>query len=143
MILHKEDCKKDKKANPFIGTLLFIISILLLVLTGPIGLLFGFFKQLFSKGLRGINEYFLELAISIDQLGNVLMQHLFNALWIKKGGYQFGNRDETISSALGKNKQLGTLTNFGKAIDKILDSIDPNHSLNSIDYYIQPAEENN
>ena len=143
MILHKEDCQRDKKANPFIGILLFIISIVLFVFTGPIGLLFGFFKQIFSKGLQGVNEYFLELAISIDQLGNVLMQHVFNALWIKRGGYQFGNRDETISSAFGKNKQLDTLTGFGKTIDKILDIIDPNHSLNSIDYYIQPTEENN
>lgn len=143
MILHKEAGKRDKKANPFIGILLFIISIVLFVFTGPIGLLFGIFKQLFSKGINGLGVYFLELAISIDQLGNVLMQHLFNAVWIKKGGYKFGNRDETISSALGKNKQLDTLTGFGKTIDKLLDIIDPNHSLNSIDYYIQPKEKNN
>jgi len=138
MIVHKEKCKRDEKANPFIGMLLFIISVILLVLTGPIGLLYGFLNRLLSKGINGLGAYFLELAISIDQLGNVLMQHLFNTLWITKDGFAFGNRDETISSALGKNKQLETLTAFGKAIDKILDVIDPNHSLNSIDYYVQP-----
>jgi len=143
MILHKEDCKRDKKANPFIGILLFLISIVLFIITGPIGFLFAFFKLLFSKGLNGLGAYSLQLAVSIDQLGNVLMQHLFNSLWIKEGGYRFGNRDETISSALGKNKQLDTLTGFGRAIDNFLDIIDPNHSLNSIDYYIQPKEENN
>ncbi|MDT0608067.1 hypothetical protein [Croceitalea rosinachiae] len=142
MILHKEDCKKDKKANPFIGILLFLISILLLAITGPIGFILAVLKLLFSKGLKGLGTYALQLAISIDQLGNVLMQHLFNSLWIIKGGYLFGNRDETISSALGKNKQLGTLTGFGKAIDKLLDLIDPGHSLDSIDYYIQPTKEN-
>ncbi|MEM8845656.1 MAG: hypothetical protein AAGD17_01025 [Bacteroidota bacterium] len=138
MILKHEDCSKDKEVNPFIGILLFIISIVLIVLTGPLGLIYGFFRQLFTSGLKGIGEFALELAISIDQLGNVLMQHLFNALWITKEGYKFGNRDETISSALGKNKQLDTLTGFGKAIDKLLDLIDPNHSLNSIDYHIEP-----
>lgn len=143
MILHKEDSKRDKKANPFIGILLFLISIVLFIITGPIGFLFAFFKLLFSKGLNGLGAYSLQLAVSIDQLGNVLMQHLFNSLWIKEGGYRFGNRDETISSALGKNKQLDTLTGFGRAIDNFLDIIDPNHSLNSIDYYIQPKEENN
>ena len=138
MILKHEDCSEDKEVNPFIGILLFIISIVLIVLTGPLGLIYGFFRQLFTSGLKGIGEFALELAISIDQLGNVLMQHLFNALWITKEGYKFGNRDETISSALGKNKQLDTLTGFGKAIDKLLDLIDPNHSLNSIDYHIEP-----
>ncbi|AWX43584.1 hypothetical protein HME9304_00575 [Flagellimonas maritima] len=142
MILKKRDCKKNKKTNPLIGILLFLISIVLTVLTGPLGLIYGFFQQLFTRGLTGVGEFALEMAISIDQLGNVIMQHLFNLLWIKEGGYEFGNRDETISSALGKNKQLDTLTGFGKAIDKILDIIDPNHSLNSIDYYIQPPKEN-
>ena len=58
----------------------------------------------------------------------------------KKRGYKFGNRDETISSALGRNKRLGTLTRFGIFIDKILDKLDPDHSLNSIDYYIEPSQ---
>ena len=138
MILKHQDCQEDKKVNPLIGILLFFISIVLMVITGPLGLIFGLFRQLFSKGLKGLGEYTLELAISIDQLGNVLMQHVFNALWITKAGYKFGNRDETISSALGKNKQLGTLTGFGRAIDRLLDFIDPNHSLNSIDYHIEP-----
>ncbi len=143
MILHKEDCQKDKKANPIIGILLLIISIVLFIFTGPIGFVFGLLRELFKTGLKGVGSYSLQLAIAIDQLGNVLMQHLFNAIWITKKGYRFGNRDETISSALGKNKQLNTLTGFGKFIDKILDLIDPNHSLNSIDYYIQPPADNN
>jgi len=140
MILHKENHKKDKETNPLIGILLFLISIILMLITGPIGFIFAFLKLLFTKGIKGIGAYALQLAISIDQLGNVLMQHLFNSLWIKNNGYQFGNRDETISSAIGKNKERDTLTSFGKTIDKLLDLIDPNHSLNSIDYYIQPID---
>ena len=125
MILHREDCKRDKKTSPLTGVLLLLISIVLFALTGPLGFIFGLLQQGFIKGLRGIGEFSMQLAIAIDQLGNVLMQHLFNAIWITEGGYAFGNRDETISSVLGKNKQLGTLTGFGLAIDRLLDSIDP------------------
>ncbi|NER10594.1 NUDIX domain-containing protein [Muriicola jejuensis] len=32
------------------------------------------------------------------------------------------------------------LTGFGKFIDGFLDAIDPNHSLNSIDYYVEPSQ---
>jgi 8-oxo-dGTP diphosphatase len=140
MIFKKLMNRPDRRANPVIGLLLFLVSMALLLVTGPFGFIYGLFYSLFTKGFRGGGEYLLKIAISIDQLGNVLMQHLLNALWIKKQGYPFGNRDETISSALGRNKQLGTLTFYGQAIDKFLDTIDPNHSLNSIDYYVEPSE---
>ncbi len=141
MIFKNRVYKADKKVNPFIGVLLFLISIVLLAVTGPIGFIYGFFQSFFKKGFKGIGEYLLKIAISVDQLGNVMMQHLLNTLWVKKGRYNFGNRDETISSALGRNKKLGTLTGFGNWIDKLLDTIDPNHSLNSIDYYVEPSDQ--
>ncbi|KKK49980.1 hypothetical protein LCGC14_3129590, partial [marine sediment metagenome] len=141
MIFKDSALKKDKKINPFIGVLLFLVSIVLIVITGPLGLLYGFLYNLIKKGLRGMGEYTLKMAISIDQLGNVVMQHLLNLLWLKKGAYRFGNRDETISSAIGRNKKLGLLNNFGLQIDRILDTLDPDHSLNSIDYYIEPTDQ--
>ncbi|WP_205692109.1 NUDIX domain-containing protein [Cellulophaga sp. Z1A5H] len=141
MILKKENFKPDKKIKPFIGILLFLVSIILAAVTIPLGFIYGIFYNLFTKGIKGIGEYCLKIAISIDQLGNVAMQHLINTLWITPLGYKFGNRDETISSALGRNKQLETLTSFGKFIDTILDKLDPNHSLNSIDYYIEPTDQ--
>lgn len=139
MLFRKQENQKAKKASPIIGLLLFFISVFLLIVTGPLGFIYGLFYKLFTGGLSGLGEFTLKIAISIDQLGNVIMQHLLNLLWIKKGGYKFGNRDETISSALGRNRVLGTLTGFGRLIDKILDLIDPNHSLNSIDYYVEPS----
>jgi len=138
MIYRKKREQPDQKTHPLIGLLLFVISIILLLSTGVFGFIYGTFHSLVKRGFRGLGEYFLEIAISIDQLGNVLMQHLLNVLWVRRGGYAFGNRDETISSALGRNKRSGTLTGFGQVIDRLLDLIDPNHSLNSIDYYIEP-----
>jgi ADP-ribose pyrophosphatase YjhB (NUDIX family) len=141
MIYKKKTNQPDRKIHPLIGLLLFLISVFLLLATGIFGIVYGVFHAIFKKGFRGLGEYFLQIAISIDQLGNVLMQHLLNLLWVKPGGYAFGNRDETISSALGRNKRSGTLTVFGRGIDAILDRIDPNHSLNSIDYFIEPTDQ--
>lgn len=141
MIFRKRPRQPDTRTPPLTGLLLFLISIVLLVFTGPLGLLYGVLHSMARKGFTGLGEYLLQVAISIDQLGNVLMQHLLNGLWIRQGGYPFGNRDETISSALGRNKRNGTLTAFGRAIDALLDRIDPNHSLNSIDYYIEPSSQ--
>jgi len=138
MITKKKNKSNEKKVNPIMGLILFIVSILLLAITGPIGIVYGLFYSLFTKYFSGVGAYFLEIAISIDQLGNVIMQHFLNLIWIQKGGYKFGNRDETISSVIGKNLKKNTLTNFGKFLSKILDSLDPNHSLNSIDYYVEP-----
>ncbi|WP_276390413.1 NUDIX hydrolase [Eudoraea chungangensis] len=132
---------KEKKGSVFLYLLLFIISIVLLVVTGPLGFVFGVFYSLFKKGIPGLGNYLLEIAVSIDQLGNVQMQYLLNVLWLKKGAYPFGNRDETISSALGRNKKLGTLSKIGLIIDRFLDFLDPNHSLNSIDQYIEPSKD--
>jgi len=138
MITKNKNQENERKANPFMGILLFIISIILLVATGPIGIIYGFFYSLFTRSVSGIGEYFLEIAISIDQLGNVMMQHFLNLIWIRKNGYKFGNRDETISSVIGKNLKSDTLTGFGKLLNRVLNSLDPNHSLNSIDYFIEP-----
>ena len=129
---------KKKQGKPFIGLLLFVISIVLFFITVPLGVLYGFLYTLVKKGLKGIGFFALEMAISIDQLGNVSMQHLLNLLWITKGGYQFGNRDETISSVLGKNQQNNSLSKFGKVMVFLLDKIDKDHALNSIDYHIEP-----
>ena len=139
MIYRKKREQPDRKIHPLIGLLLFLISIVLLLTTGVFGFIYGMVHSLIKRGFRGLGEYFLQIAISIDQLGNVLMQHLLNVLWIRRGGYAFGNRDETISSALGRNKRSNTLTGFGRTVDRVLDLIDPNHSLNSIDYYIEPS----
>jgi hypothetical protein len=51
---------------------------------------------------------------------------------LQNNGYQFGNINETISSALGKNKRDNTLTKVGLLLCYILDSIDENHCIKSI-----------
>ena len=75
----------------------------------------------------------MNLAISLDQFGNVAMKGLFNMILINSYAFQFGNPDETISSVLGKNKLNNSLTGLGRLLDKFLNRLDDNHSINSIE----------
>lgn len=85
---------------------------------------------LFVKEKSG---YFKSSAVNLDKFGNREFRTLFNKTLINNKGYRFGNINETISSVLGKNKVDGTLTRCGKVLVWILDKIDNNHVLKSID----------
>lgn len=119
------------------GVLLFALALILLALLGPIGLLVTFAYNLLRYGVRyGVKRLNLDLkviAIVLDQSGNVVCKDLFNLILRTKNGYSFGNRRETVSSCIGKNKQMGTLTKLGRALDWVLNALDPNHSIKSID----------
>lgn len=116
---------------------LVIIAITLFVVLLPFGVLYGlgasFFKRKFKEGMTKISDYFLTIAISIDQMGNVFFKELFNDVLIRPSGHRFGNEDETISSVLGKNKLSHTLTSAGKALVWLLDKLDKNHSIKSME----------
>ena len=90
--------------------LLFCIAIVLLIFTTPIGFFYALLRQLFLGKLKSLSVYFLEVAISIDNTGNVMMQYLLNDLLLTKRQetYYFGNKKETISSVIGKNSLTNT-----------------------------------
>jgi hypothetical protein len=118
----------------FKSFLLFCSAIVLLITTAPIGFLYALIRQFFSGKLKTLNVFFLEVAISIDNTGNVVMQHLLNDLLLIKRSttYYFGNKKETISSVIGKNSLTNTLSYLGKALNAFLNWIDKDHSFNSI-----------
>lgn len=125
-----------KNVNPFIGLILFFTSVILLLTTGTLGLIYGVFVSLY-RGYSKLGNYLLQIAVSIDELGNVIMQQLFNHLLIRKNGYKFGNNKETISSVIGRNVKRKTLTKSGQLLNKTLNFFDEDHALNSIDYRIE------
>jgi hypothetical protein len=86
-----------------------------------------------KEALRKLNQQFVDIAVSIDANGNVVADDLFNQILIKKSGYKFGKRKETISSVLGKNQLSHTLTWTGWLIANTLDTIQSDHCLKSID----------
>ena len=77
-------------------------------------------------------DYFLSTSRSIDVWANYEFRTLWNTVLIKSHGYNFGVKNETISSALGKNERDKTLTNTGKVLVFILDILDKNHCKNAI-----------
>lgn len=114
---------------------LLIIAVILFVLLAPFGIITSI-VMIFVKDSRErfvkFTDYPYSIAHTIDILGNIVCADLFNIVMIKHSGYRFGARTETISSVLGKNKLSNTLTRLGKLIAKILDTIDNNHCIKSI-----------
>lgn len=95
-----------------------------------------------------LNHIALNLAISIDKLGNVLFSYLLDVVMTKEAQvpfdiwngvssaispYKFGNHRDTISEVLGRNKDLGTLTRVGNWTAWALNTIDPNHTKDAIE----------
>ena len=115
-----------KSIGKFIGGLfLFLIAWLLFL---PLSLLNFLAVAIKFKDLG----YFKSSAVNLDRFGNSEFRTLFNLTLNKKGGYEFGNFEETISSALGKNQRDNTLSFAGKVLVFILDTIDKNHCKKSI-----------
>jgi hypothetical protein len=105
------------------GLLLFIIAYILFLPLTAIN--FWFVKT--KKG------YFKSSAINLDKYANREFRTLWNKTLRLENGHEFGNIDETISSALGKNERDKTLTKTGKCLVWILDKFDKNHAAKSID----------
>ena len=123
--------------------LLFSIAFVLMVTTAPIGFFYALIRQIIFERVKTLSIFFLEVAISLDAAGNVMMQHLLNdTLLIKnESTYYFGNKKETISSVIGKNYLTGTLSFLGNALNSFLNFIDKGHSLNSIIYDVKALKE--
>jgi 8-oxo-dGTP diphosphatase len=120
------------------GSILFLVSIFLALILIPLGFLWSvseaFFKRSFKQGFKRMDSFFMDIAISIDQTGGVMCKELFNdALISHKSKNKFGNPDETISSVLGKNEKEGTLIFLGKALNFVLNLLEPGHTFNSIE----------
>jgi hypothetical protein len=88
--------------------------------------------------LKTVDMYSLQSALNVDKFGNKNLSPLLNTLLIKKNGYKFGDPEETISSVLGRNQFVKTLTIIGWVIVILLFIIDykfwfkGGHCLNSI-----------
>lgn len=114
-----------------INLLLSILSRLLFLAISPVSLVYVVFVREKFTWYR-LFGYWRNDAVGLDRYGNYNYRSLFNAVLVKKYGYQFGDFRETISSVLGKNEKSETLTKSGKILVKILNAIDKNHCEKSI-----------
>jgi len=77
--------------------------------------------------------YFKDTAINLDRFGNREFRFSLNKyLIIEKSPDRFGSIEETISSVLGKNELSDNLTTLGKLLCWVLDKIEKNHCIKSI-----------
>ena len=116
------------------GVLLWIVSKLL-----TRSLRFPFLFHTIADGLRygdfwkRINETFLDAAYAEDVYGNTTFRSLLNALFTQKGGYLYGHKKETVSSATGKGQVLEKQTILGEGLAGFLAMIDRSHSYKSME----------
>lgn len=131
--------KKREPHSFLMSCLLFCVALLLVITTAPIGFLYALIRQAFSATSKSLNIYFIEMALVLDEVGNVTMQHLLNdtLLCTSPATYYFGNKSETISSVIGKNSLTNTLSPLGRALNSFLNFLDKDHSLNSIIYDVK------
>lgn len=131
--------KQEAPTNLLKSFLLFLIALILLVTTTPIGFVYTLVRHILVARVKSLSNYFVEVAIALDIAGNVMMQHVLNdGLLIKNADtYYFGNKKETISSVIGKNSITGTLNGAGKTLNAFLNLIDKNHAYNSIMYDVR------
>lgn len=107
------------------GFILLVIAVLMSIILFPLG--WGYSLITFRLSIKKLGRYWFVMAISVDQLGNVVLGTMFNDIMITKYGHKFGDEDQTVSMVLGVNKAMGTLTKFGKFIADVLNFIDKNH----------------
>ena len=101
------------------GFLLSVLAYFMLLILTPIGIVLSLLKR--------PKDYFWRIAISLDQLGNVICAEPMNSLFLKDWTEsKFGSPDETISSVLGKNQVNETLSNKGKILVHLLSILDNN-----------------
>jgi len=111
---------------------LLVTAIVLLFWLLPIVFLYMLLKYVITGNLRMLTIWSKRVAMSLDVFANVHASEIFNDILIKRGGYKFGNKQETISSVMGKNQRDGTLTIIGKGLRIILDVIEYGHCILSI-----------
>jgi len=116
------------------GFFVFILSKILSFILTPLSFVGTVLLLVVTLRFKRLDEYFWECAYTVDQSGNVFCEFLFNkTLILEDSPDKFGNPDETISSVLGKNKKNGSFKLFGYILDGILNKIDKNHSIKSIE----------
>ena len=115
-----------------IELIILVVAIVLLYFLLPIVAIFMVIKYLFTGNKRRLSVWFYRTARAIDVFANVNGSEFFDAIFIRDGGYKFGNPKETISSVIGKNQRDKTLSIAGKILRHMLDKIDKDHCLKSI-----------
>ena len=136
--------KRKRMRNLIKSLVLFWVAGILSVILLPLGIIWtvgeilvriftsGQKKSALAKSIWFLTATLHSLALWLDQIGNAVCRDLFNRLLIEKDWYKFGKVQETISSVLGKNQMLDTLSLWGRILVSILELFEGDHCLKSI-----------
>lgn len=123
------------------GIILFIVALILTSLVSIISIVISpvyyFVTFKWWTGLWQLNYWFRQMALAIDQFGNVSCGITLQLLLTKKGGNKFGDEDDTVSYVLGRNYYKGKLTWLGRVIVKVLNLLEKNHVTIAIEKKIE------
>lgn len=124
--------------------LLFVLAICIFGVLSVVGFIWTilklFYKRKISSALQGLNNYFFSLALSINQIGAVAFQGLFNDTLIKGKGLPFGDEDKQISEVMGWNERYFELTKIGKILVRLLNKLDPRHCEKTLFRMVKKSE---
>ena len=81
--------------------------------------------------IKRVGAYLWEVLVAFDRFMNIMLAPLLN-LFVSEGGYKFGGRSETISTAFAKNVQRGTC-GLCVFMCRALHLLDRNHCKESIE----------
>jgi 8-oxo-dGTP diphosphatase len=113
--------------------LLYILSEILKPIFSILGIIYGLITN-----PKNISNKLFKMAQSNDRFVNVTCEEIFNDKLIKDSNYKFGDGRETISSVIGRNKKVGTLSknkhwwNSGVWWENFLHKLDYNHAEKAI-----------
>lgn len=121
------------------GFILSIIAYLLFSLIAIANFFVVMYKNAKVNGFfKTMNGYWYLNAYDLDVFANNHFSDFWNVVMKTKGGYNFGEANETISSAIGKNQRDKTLSWFGWLVMALLFAVDykywrkGGHCLNAI-----------
>lgn len=110
--------------NP-IRAIIYIIAIIVIAILTPLGVVYTAIKNIFTFKFKTwtlkLIDYIEVLFIAIDQICQIFFSDLLNDIAIKKGGYSFGDPDDTIGYCIRRNHKKEKLTLFGKFVQLIID----------------------
>ena len=104
-----------------------LLLLVLAIVAIPVGIVYSFGESLFfitsdilRSVWRAIYDFFRDVSIIVSVTASKFLNQL-----LMDSGVPFGNH--SVSAVLGANQRELTLTNLGKWLQTILDSIEPNH----------------
>lgn len=110
-----------------IGYLLFLVARTIVILGMPFGVIYTVVRRVILKKAKTLGGYYVDMAYLYDVLVNVCYGDFLNDVLKKWDAYQYGDKEDSISLVLGRNKALQRLTRFEKWVADQLNKLDKDH----------------